>query len=233
MDLTRILMVLTSSDRMGKSPDPTGFWLEEFAAPYYVFTDTRSVVTVASPRGGKAPIDAKSLEQSAQSASTRRYEADIVAQAKLEHTLKLSSLHAAEYDALFFAGGHGTMDDFATDDSVKSMVEAFTQAGKPVAAVCHGPAALVRALKKNGDPLIKGRKFTCFTDKEETMIGLHTKVPFMLESTLVELGGKSENADAWASHVVIDGTLITGQNPASSIATAEAVIHQLRQKIAA
>lgn len=233
MNTSRILMVLTSSKTMGNANIPTGLWLEEFAAPYYVFADARMHVSVASPQGGSAPIDAKSQDESAQTPSTRRLHADSKAQALLYNTQKLSTLNPTDFDAIFFAGGHGTMDDFATDDTVKAMVEAFITASKPVAAVCHGPAALVRAQKKNGEPLIKGRTFTCFTDEEETMIGLHTKVPFMLESRLNTLGGKSSNAQAWAAHVVVDGALITGQNPASSIGVAESVIHQLRQRMAA
>lgn len=233
MHTTRILLVVTSSDRMGTAPEPTGVWLEEVAAPYYVFADARCDVTVASPQGGKAPIDPKSHNESAQTASTRRFEADAKAQTKLECTLKLASLAEKNYDAVFFAGGHGTMNDFATDDSVKSMVEAFMSAGKPVASVCHGPAALVRAVTKSGAPLIKGKRFTCFTDSEETAVGLNTQVPFLLESKLKELGGKPQSGEDFAAHIVADGLLITGQNPASSIPAAEAVIHQLRMRAAA
>ncbi len=233
MSNTRILLVVTSSDRMGTAPEPTGLWLEEFAAPYYVFTDARCDVVVASPKGGKAPLDARSSEESSQTASTRRFAADSKAQSAIENTLKLESVSLSEYDAVFFAGGHGTMDDFATDDAVKATVESFYAASKPVAFVCHGPAALVRAVKKNGEPLIKGKQFTCFTDSEETAIELHTVVPFMLESSLIEQGGKSHSAENFAANVVVDGILITGQNPASSIGVAESIIHQLRMRQAA
>ena len=233
MQSSRILMVVTSSDRMGKAPEPTGLWLEEFAAPYYVFSDARCDIAVASPKGGKAPLDPRSNDDASQTASTRRYEADVKAQTQLEHTLKLSSVTLSDYDAVFFAGGHGTMDDFATDDAVKATVEAFHAAGKPLAAVCHGPAAFVRAVKRNGEPLVKGKKFTCFTDDEETKMNLHTVVPFMLESRLKEQGGRSENGEAFAANVVVDGLLITGQNPASSIGVAESIIHQLRMRNAA
>ena len=233
MDTPRILLVVTSSDRMGSAPEPTGVWLEEVAAPYYVFTDARCEVTVASPKGGRTPIDPRSHEEATQTASTRRFEADSKAQSMLEHTLTLASVSLKEYDAVFFAGGHGTMDDFATDDAVKATVEAFAGAGKPHAFVCHGPAALVRTVRKDGQPLIAGKRFTCFSDQEETAIGLHTHVPFLLESRLVSLGGKVQNAAPFAAHTVIDGLLITGQNPASSIPAAEALIYQLRMRQAA
>ncbi|MBA4275124.1 MAG: type 1 glutamine amidotransferase domain-containing protein [Alphaproteobacteria bacterium] len=233
MESHRILLVVTSSDRMGNAPESTGFWLEEFAAPYYVFADARCDITVASPKGGKAPIDPRSFDESSHTPSTRRYEADSKAQAAIANTLKLSSITLTDYDAVFFAGGHGTMDDFATDDAVKATVEGFFTAGKPVASVCHGPAALVKAIKKNGEPVIKGKQFTCFTDEEETAVGLHTLVPFLLESRLKEQGGKASTATAFASHVVVDGNLITGQNPASSIGVAESIIHQLRMRNAA
>jgi putative intracellular protease/amidase len=233
MESLRLLMVVTSSDRMGSAPEPTGLWLEEFTAPYYVFTDARCDVTVASPKGGKAPVDERSYAESAQTPSTRRYAADSKAQAQLERTLKLASVTLTDYDAVFFAGGHGTMDDFATDDAVKETVETFFVSGRPVAAVCHGPAALVRAVKRNGEPLIKGKQFTCFSDAEETAIGLEKLVPFMLETHLKEQGGKSVIVENFSPHVVVDGTLITGQNPASSIGVAEAMVHRLRQRNAA
>lgn len=233
METSRILMVVTSSDHMGSAPEPTGLWLEEFAAPYYVFTDMRCDVAVASPKGGHAPIDPRSYEASSQTASTRRYAADAMAQAAIRSTIALRDAALADYDAVFFAGGHGTMDDFPTDDSVKATVEHFYHHSKPVAAVCHGPAALVRAVKLNGEPLIRGKQFTCFTDTEETAIGLQGMVPFMLESALCALGGKSVTAADFTAHTMIDGLLITGQNPASSIGTAEAVIHQLRMRAAA
>lgn len=233
MEMSRILLVVTSSDRMGSSPEPTGVWLEEVAAPYYAFTDARCQVTIASPMGGKTPLDPKGAAEENQTASTRRFEADVKAQAALNHTLKLASLNAADYDGVFFAGGHGTMEDFPTDASVKAMVEQFWRSGKPVASVCHGPACLVAAQTPQGQPIVKGRAFTCFSDAEETTIGAHVHVPFMLESKLKELGGIPQQGENFASNVVVDGQLITGQNPASSIPVAEAIIHQLRQKIAA
>ncbi len=233
MDASRILMVVTSADRMGTHAEPTGLWLEEFAAPYYVFTDLRYEVTVASPKGGAAPLDPRSNDESVHSASTRRFEADADAEKKLSQTLKLSELNSKDFDAVFFAGGHGTMEDFANDASVKVAVEAFYHAGKPVGLVCHGPAALVNATKKSGEPLVKGKRFTCFTNEEEAAVGLTDAVPFALETRLRMQGGIMQPAAAFESHAVADGLLITGQNPASSIPVAEAMIHQLRQSQAA
>lgn len=233
MHTARMLLVVTSSARMGDASIPTGLWLEEVAAPYYVFADTRCAVTIASPKGGAAPIDPRSSDASAQTPSTRRFLADAHAQEMLAHTRVLSSLREQDFDAVFFAGGHGTMDDFAQDDSVKALVEAFYHAGKPLSLVCHGPAALLRAEAASGVPLIRGKRFTCFTDAEETAIGLCSHVPFLLESRLISLGGVPKHAENFTANTVVDGTLITGQNPASSIAVAEAVICQLRQRAAA
>jgi putative intracellular protease/amidase len=231
--VNRLLLVVTSSDRMGTAPEPTGLWLEEAVAPYYALADAHWDVRIASPLGGNTPLDPTSLQEDHQTAATRRYDADIKLQSALAHTMKLSSVNAADYDAVFFAGGHGTMDDFVTDPSVTATVEAFFHAGKPVASVCHGPACLVKAKAANGSPIIQGRSFTCFSNAEETFIGAHETVPFMLESRLSELGGTAKHAENFAANVVVDGNLITGQNPASSIPAAEAIIHQLRMKLAA
>ncbi len=233
MQTNRILMIVTSADRMGKAPEPTGYWLEEVVGPYYAFIDARCEVTIASPQGGKAPCDPRSLEEASQTAATRRFEVDTKAQAALHHTMKLSAIDPAGYDAIYFPGGHGTMEDFPNDTSVKSVVEAFYRAGKPIAAVCHGPAALVNAVTNRGEPIIKGHDFTCFTDDEERTIGADGLVPFLLESELQKLGGTAQNAANFTANVVIDFPLLTGQNPASSIPLAESVIHQLRRKMAA
>ncbi len=229
MHTSRILLVVTSSDRAGNAPEPTGLWLEELAAPYYAFADARCEVAVASPKGGAAPIDPRSESESSQTASTRRFAVDSKARHAVAHTLKLSALHAEDYDAIFLAGGHGTMDDFASDASVARMVEQFVAARKPVAAVCHGPAAFVAALATHGAPLVSGRRITGFTDEEERLVGLDGLMPFLLETRLRELGATFSNATPFTPHVVVDGGLITGQNPASSIPVAEALIHQLRQ----
>lgn len=228
MQTPRILLVVTSANQVSGMPNLTGSWLEEVAAPYYTFLDARCEVTLVSPKGGVAPIDAQSLDDENQTASTRRFTADAKATAALNNTVKLGSLNPAEYDAVFFAGGHGTMEDFPTDDAIKAVVEHFYTNGKPLSAVCHGPACFVRAVKKNGDPLMKGHHFTCFTDVEETSVGLDKLVPFMLEARLKEQGGLAEVAAPFEAKVVVDYPLTTGQNPASAIPTVEAVIHQLR-----
>jgi putative intracellular protease/amidase len=228
MQAHRILFVVTSADRMGNAPDPTGSWLEEIAAPYYAFRDAKCAITLASPKGGAAPIDPKSNEAENQTASTRRFEADAQAVVALANTATLSQLDLADYDAVFFAGGHGTMEDFPTDASVRATVEAFYAAGKPLASVCHGPACLVNARNPNGEALIKGHRFTCFSDEEETAIGLEKIVPFMLESRLTALGGSATTSPAFQACVITDRHLITGQNPASAIPVAESVIHFLR-----
>ena len=233
MQTNRILLVVTSADTIGKNHEPTGVWLEEIAAPYYTFRDAKCEVTIASPLGGETPLDPTSVKEEHQTASTRRFNADIKAQHALGHTLKLSTVDAAGYDAVFFAGGHGTMTDFPTDASVKSTVEHFYRNGKPVASVCHGPACLVGATARNGDPVVKHHRFTCFSDVEEQTIGADQYVPFLLETTLEAQGGIPEQALPFQPNVVADRQLITGQNPASSIPTAEAVIHQLRQRMAA
>ena len=224
----RILFVVTSANRMGTAPDPTGSWLEEIAAPYYAFRDARCQVTIASPKGGAAPIDPKSNEPANQTASTRRFEADATAQAALKATVTLASVNPDNFDAIFFAGGHGTMEDFPVHPTVKRLVEVFYALGKPVSSVCHGPACLVGATKPNGEPLVKGHRFTCFTNQEEIIVGLDKQVPFLLESRLTQQGGKAACTVPFAANVVVDEHLITGQNPVSAIPTAEAVIHKLR-----
>lgn len=230
MHTDRILFVVTSASRMGQSPEPTGSWLEEIAAPYYAFLDARCDVTLASPKGGEAPIDPKSNQSENQTPSTHRFEADAKAVLALKNTRALSEINPADYDAVFFAGGHGTMEDFPSDARVKTVIEAFYANGKPVSAVCHGPACFVGASKPNGDAMIKGHRFSCFTDEEETIVGLDKAVPFMLESRLAQQGGKASSAEAFTANVVVDGALITGQNPASAIPVAEAVIHELRAR---
>ncbi|MFM9890013.1 MAG: type 1 glutamine amidotransferase domain-containing protein [Rickettsiales bacterium] len=225
-----ILLVLTSADRMGTKPEPTGAWLEEAVAPYYAFVDAKYDVTVASPLGGAVPMDPTSLQPENLTASTRRFEADAKAQHALAHSVKLSSVVLDEYAAIFFPGGHGTMEDFPIDASVRAAVEHFFVAGKPVASVCHGPAALVAATNGRGEPLVKAHRFTCFSDEEEALVGLADKVPFLLQSKLTSLGGRASIAPAFSPHVMVDRNLITGQNPASSIPAAEAVIHALRAR---
>ena len=228
MHTPRILFVVTSADSVQGMSFKTGSWLEEVAAPYYTFVDARCDVTLASPKGGIAPIDATSLQPENQTASTRRFTADTKAIHALEHTAALSGLSFDDFDAVFFAGGHGTMEDFPTDVSVKHVLEEFYAQSKLISAVCHGPACLVQAVKPDGSPLIKSHAFTCFTDAEETSVGLSKTVPFMLETELVRQGGVAETAPPFEGKIVVSLPLITGQNPASAIGVAEAVIHQLR-----
>ncbi len=231
MDTPRVLFVVTSANQMGSPPQPTGVWLEELAAPYYTFLDAKCDVTLASPAGGKAPVDATSLRAENTSPSTRRFEADAEAQAALHATVKLSDIDPAAYDAVFFPGGHGTMADLPLDAAVRAVVEHFYAASKPLSSVCHGPACLVAATKPNGEPLIAGHRFTCFTDEEERAVGLDQTVPFLLETRLAELGGIAHCAKPFVSNVIVEGPLVTGQNPASSIPVAEAVIHYLRRQV--
>ena len=230
MHTQRILLVVTSSARAGTAPEPTGLWLEEVAAPYYAFLDAKCDVTIASPKGGAAPVDPRSSDETSQTASTRRFEGDAKAQHALMHTMKLASVTLEDYHAIFYAGGHGTMDDFATDPTITMATEHFLQSGKTLSAVCHGPAAFVNALTASGEPAVKGRRLTAFSDEEERLVGLDTRMPFLLESRLREQGATYSGSAPFQPHVVVDGNLITGQNPPSSIPVAEAVIHQLRHR---
>jgi putative intracellular protease/amidase len=219
-----ILMVLTSHDQLGDTGKKTGFWLEEFAAPYYVFKDAGATITVVSPKGGQPPLDPKSDADDAQTDATRRLKADSAAQAVLAHTGKLSSVSGDAFDALFYPGGHGPLWDLAEDaDSIK-LIETMTAAGKTVSAVCHAPGVFRRAKAADGSPLVKGKKVTGFTNTEEAAAGLTEIVPFLVEDMLVKNGGVYTKGPDWKSYVVTDGKLITGQNPASSEAVAEAVL---------
>ena len=223
----KILMVLTSHDRLGDTGEKTGFWLEEFAAPYYVFTDAGAQVTVASPKGGQPPIDPKSDDPANQTPAQDRFKADKSAQAVLASTKRLDSVSADEFDAVFYPGGHGPLWDLAEDPASISLIERFYDSGKPVAAVCHAPGVL-RHVKHDGEPLVKGRRVTGFTNSEEEAVQLTKVVPFLVEDELKRLGGKYEKAGDWQSFAIVDGRLVTGQNPASSEATAEALLKLLR-----
>jgi len=222
-----ILMVLTSHDRLGDTGEKTGFWLEEFAAPYYVFTDAGAQVTVASPKGGQPPIDPKSDDPANQTPAQDRFKADKSAQAVLASTKRLDSVSADEFDAVFYPGGHGPLWDLAEDPASIGLIERFYDSGKPVAAVCHAPGVL-RHVKHDGEPLVKGRRVTGFTNSEEEAVKLTKVVPFLVEDELKRLGGKYEKAGDWQSFAIVDGRLVTGQNPASSEATAEALLKLLR-----
>ncbi len=222
-----ILMVLTSHDQLGNTGKKTGFWLEEFAAPYYAFKDAGAQVTLVSPAGGQPPLDPKSDESDAQTEATRRFKSDDAAQSALAHTGRLSSVSADGFDAVFYPGGHGPLWDLAEDaDSIK-LIESMTSAGKTVAAVCHAPAVFRHAKSADGEPLVKGRQVTGFTNSEEAAAQLTQIVPFLVQDMLVENGAKYSKGPDWKSHVVTDGKLITGQNPASSAAAANALLAQL------
>ena len=222
-----ILMVLTSHDELGATGEKTGFWLEEFAAPYYVFKDAGADVTLASPKGGQPPVDPKSDEQDNQTDATRRFKDDKDAQDQLASTVKLSEVDAADFDAVFYPGGHGPLWDLVTDPDSIHLIEAFWRAGKPVSAVCHAPIVLIHAKDENGVLIVEGRKVTGFTNGEEDAVGLTSVVPLLVEDALKERGGKYEKADDFTAFAVQDGRLITGQNPPSSERTAELVLEAL------
>lgn len=225
-----ILMVLTSHDQLGNTGKKTGFWLEEFASPYYVFKDAGAEITVASPKGGQPPLDPKSDAADAQTAATHRFKSDTAAQAILAHTAKLADVLGKSFDAVFYPGGHGPLWDLAEDaDSIK-LLETMAAAGKTISAVCHAPGVLRRVKAADGSPLVRGKKVTGFTNTEEEAVGLTHIVPFLVEDMLVEHGGVYSKGADWMPYVVTDGQLITGQNPASSAAAAEAVLHQLKSR---
>jgi len=224
----KILMVLTSHDRLGDTGKKTGFWLEEFAAPYYAFKDAGAEIVVASPAGGQPPLDPKSNEPDFQTDSTHRFDADTEAQAQLASTVRLDSLQAAEFDAVFYPGGHGPLWDLAQDPDSIALIESFAAANKPIAFVCHAPGVLRAVKRADGKPFVEGRKVTGFTNSEEEAVGLTKIVPFLVETALKENGGVFSNTADWGVHVVTDGLLVTGQNPASSAPAAEKLLSLLR-----
>ena len=222
-----ILMILTSHDQLGDTGRKTGFWLEEFAAPYYVFKDAGAHVTLASPKGGQPPIDPASDDPSAQTEATKRFKADPAAQASLARTDQLEILRVSDFDALFYPGGHGPLWDLSEDGNSISLIEAMIESGKPVAAVCHAPGVLRHVKASSGQPLVKGLQVTGFTNSEEKAAGLTEVVPFLVEDMLTTHGGLYSKAADWQPHVVTDGLLVTGQNPASSEGAAQAVLKLL------
>ncbi len=224
----RILMIVTSHDQMGDTGHKTGIWLEEFAAPYYRFLDAGAEITLASPKGGQPPLDPNSQVPDALTDATARFEKDEAAQKAFANTVKLDGLNADDFDALFYPGGHGPLWDLATDAKSIALVEAFVAQNKPVAAVCHGPAALVNAKGSDGKPLVADKKVTGFTNDEEKAVGLEKVVPLSIEDEFKKQGGLYERGDMWASYAVVDGKLVTGQNPASSDATADEVMKLLQ-----
>ncbi|GGZ60626.1 dimethylallyltransferase [Lysobacter xinjiangensis] len=220
----KVLMVLTSHDRLGDTGKKTGFWLEEFAAPYYVFKDAGVDVALVSPKGGQPPLDPKSDEPDAQTPATERFRKDPDAQKALAHTGRLVDVQASEYDAVFYPGGHGPLWDLAEDHDSIALIESTYAAVKPVALVCHAPGVLRHAKGIDEAPLVRGRRVTGFTNSEEAAVGLTDVVPFLVEDMLKANGGRYEKKADWASHVITDGNLVTGQNPASSEAAAKAVL---------
>ena len=225
-----VLMVLTSHDQLGTTGKKTGFWLEEFAAPYYVLKDGGASITLASPRGGQPPLDPKSDETDSQTDATRRFKQDKAAQAELASTKKLADVSAGGFDAVFYPGGHGPLWDLASDKSSIALIEAMQAAGKPVAAVCHAPAVLRDVKGPDGKPLVAGKRVTGFTNTEEEAVGLTAVVPFLVEDMLKSKGGDYSKGGDWQSYVLTDGILITGQNPASSEAAAKALLELLERK---
>lgn len=224
-----ILMVLTSHGQLGKTGKATGVWLEELAAPYYVFKDAGADITLASPAGGPPPVDPNSEAAASQTDATRRFRRDAAAMGALAGTVKLADIDAAKFDAVFYPGGHGPLWDLAGNHDSTHLIEAMYADGKPVAAVCHGTAALRDARGPFGLPLVRGKAVTGFSNSEERAAGLTDAVPFLVEDVLKAVGADYSCAADWQPHVVIAGNLITGQNPASSADAAKAVLTQLRQ----
>jgi putative intracellular protease/amidase len=223
----KILMVLTSHDQLGDTGEKTGFWLEELAAPYYVFKAAGADITLASPLGGQPPLDPKSDAADAQTDDTRRFHADAEAKAALAATHKLSDIDLAAYDAVFYPGGHGPLWDLAEDPVSISLIESAIRSGKPVAVVCHAPGALRHVKGPDGEALVRGKSVTGFTNTEEAAVGLTDVVPFLVEDMLKQNGGNYSKGPDWSVHVVTDGLLITGQNPASSGPAAKALLQEL------
>jgi len=223
----KVLIVLTSHDQLGDTGKKTGFWLEEFASPYYHLKDAGLQVTLASPRGGQPPLDPKSHEPDFQTDDTRRFDGDQAAQNELTNTAKLAEMKVEDFDAVFYPGGHGPLWDLHNDKDSIALIEGFIAAGKPVATVCHAPAVLLKAKDQNGDPLVKGKKVTGFSNSEEAAVELTDVVPYLVEDQLIAMGGVYQKVEDWNSLAVVDGLIITGQNPGSSAAVAEALVKAL------
>ena len=223
----RVLMILTSHDQLGDTGEKTGFWLEEFAAPYYRLLDAGAEVTLSSPAGGQPPLDPKSDAPDAQTPATERFNSDQQAQAALANTLPLREVDSDEFDAVFYPGGHGPLWDLVDNADSISLIEKYIASNKPVAAVCHAPAVLVNADAADGQPLVKGRAVSGFSNSEEAAVGLIEVVPFLLEDRLQALGGHYSAAPDWQPHAVVDGILVTGQNPASSELVADHLLELL------
>lgn len=224
----KVLMVLTSHDQLGETGQKTGFWLEEFAAPYYVFKDAGAEVVLASPAGGKPPLDPKSELPDFQTEMTHRFKADADAQKALANTVRLKTVNEKDFDTVFYPGGHGPMWDLTESETSINLIQSFERAGKPIGFVCHAPGVLRHVKAADGAPLIEGRRVTGFTNGEEAAVELTDVVPFLIEDEFLRLGGHYEKGPDWAPFVVEDGKLITGQNPASSEGVAQALVSQLK-----
>lgn len=224
----KILFVLTSHDQLGDTGKKTGFWVEEFAAPYYTLLDKGAEITVATPKGGQAPIDPSSDTEDAQTKDTKRFKEDKEAQEIIANTKVLANVNANDFDAVFYPGGHGPLWDLANDLTSVKLIETFNEQEKPIAFVCHAPAALKRVSGTDGNPLVKGKKVTGFTNSEEEAVQLTEIVPFLVEDMLQENGGIYSKKEDWAAYAVQDGNLITGQNPASSEVVAEKLLAALK-----
>ncbi len=224
----KILMILTSHDQLGNTGKKTGFWLEEFAAPYYIFKDAGADIVLASPLGGQPPLDPKSDEEEAQTKDTRRFKKDKAANEALAHTTKLAAVTSGSFDAVFYPGGHGPLWDLAEDTDSIRLIESMAAAGKTVSAVCHAPAVFRHTKSIDGAPLVKGKKVTGFTNSEEDAVQLTQVVPFLVQDMLESNGGIYSKGNDWLPYVVTDGKLITGQNPASSAEAALAVLAQIK-----
>lgn len=223
----KILIVLTSHDQLGDTGRKTGFWLEELAAPYYAFKDAGAEITLASPAGGRPPLDPKSNESDFQTDQTRRFEADPGATAQLARTVRLDGVRQEDFDTVFYPGGHGPLWDLAEDRNSINLIESFLAADKPVALVCHAPGVLRHVKTAAGRPLVEGRRVTGFTNSEEEAVGLTHVVPFLVEDELIAMGGKFAKGSDWAEFVVTDGLLTTGQNPQSSSLAARTLLDRM------
>lgn len=226
--MKKVLFVLTSHEDLGNTGEKTGFWIEEFAAPYYELADKGVEITIASPNGGQPPIDPKSADPSSATEDTKRFDKDSALQQKLANTVKLADINQADYDAVFYPGGHGPLWDLVSDKNSISLIESFYTNNKPVAFVCHAPGVL-KDVKVNGEYLVKGKKVTGFTNEEEEAVGLTKVVPFLLEDALKANGAAYSKGENWAPYAVEDGLLITGQNPASSKLVAQKLLEQLNK----
>ena len=226
----KILFVLTSHDKLGDTGKKTGFWIEEFASPYYTLLDKGVEITLATPKGGKAPIDPSSDTEDASTEDTKRFKSDENAQKLIHNTHKLAEMNPLDFDAVFYPGGHGPLWDLANDAKSITLIETFYAQEKPVSFVCHAPAALKSVKKQNGEPLVKGKKVTGFTNSEEEAVNLVDVVPFLVEDMLQENGGIYSKKEDWAEYAIQDGLLITGQNPASSKLVAEKLYNTVKNQ---